>query len=344
MRASFATLRARSSSRRRTRPGPRAADRRPPPAPERGRARARRRDLDHRPVDRDHRDRRLLRLRHPVSPTSRRSAAWSRTRRRASAAPRRRGGCTRSRRSRSGCCSSDQLRRRHARRRPRPGATRVIAYVVRRLLLAVSIVWAVSFGAFVAFGLSFDPTTSSTSAAAPMQDSSGRRRHALPPARPDPRALLVLVLGTFPPRVRAQRPSGLRHGAIDPTLWHAAGVTAQLHRGRARAHRGLRASWPASSPPGPPAARSTGSPRSSPTSPGRCRRSCRGPPHPLARPDAAGFRPGEPAAASSGWIRWMALPAVALSLGLVGLYSRYVRTETLARCTDRTPTSRARRV
>ena len=34
----------------------------------------------------------------------------------------------------------------------------VVAYLLRRLLLGVSIVWAISFGAFVSFGLSFDPT------------------------------------------------------------------------------------------------------------------------------------------------------------------------------------------
>ena len=36
----------------------------------------------------------------------------------------------------------------------------MIGYVARRFLLAVSMVWAVSFGAFVTFGLSFDPTSS----------------------------------------------------------------------------------------------------------------------------------------------------------------------------------------
>jgi glutathione transport system permease protein len=34
----------------------------------------------------------------------------------------------------------------------------MVAYLLRRLLLGVSIVWAISFGAFVSFGLSFDPT------------------------------------------------------------------------------------------------------------------------------------------------------------------------------------------
>jgi peptide/nickel transport system permease protein len=34
----------------------------------------------------------------------------------------------------------------------------VTRFVLRRLVLAVSMVWAVSFGAFCAFGLSFDPT------------------------------------------------------------------------------------------------------------------------------------------------------------------------------------------
>ena len=30
-----------------------------------------------------------------------------------------------------------------------------------------------------------------------------------------------------------------------------------------------------------------------------------------------------------GWIRWIALPSIALALGLVGLYSRYIRSEML---------------
>ena len=36
----------------------------------------------------------------------------------------------------------------------------MLAHVARRLVLAVSMVWAISFGAFCAFGLSFDPTYS----------------------------------------------------------------------------------------------------------------------------------------------------------------------------------------
>ena len=50
----------------------------------------------------------------------------------------------------------------------------MLAYLTRRLLLAASTVAAVSFGAFVAFGLSFDP--SGPLAAAPTRRPTVRGR------------------------------------------------------------------------------------------------------------------------------------------------------------------------
>ena len=206
----------------------------------------------------------------------------------------------------------------------------MLAFALRRLVFAVSVVWAVSFGSFVAFGLSFDPLW-------PLNlcgDSCKAERDALA-ARyhlHDPILLRYwywlsgLVHHGFGSSVFGEfGPSG---APIDPVLFRAAGVTAQLMA------TSLLLTVIFSVLLGVVAARSRGPVDvvlrlfayvtwSMPTFlVGVLLLRWLGPVHwfLFRRYPGGGFVP---------WIRTMTLPALTLSLGLIGLYSRYVRTATL---------------
>ena len=208
----------------------------------------------------------------------------------------------------------------------------MIAYALRRFALAVSLVWAVSFIAFVSFGLSFNPFYSLNlcgDSCKLQRDALAARFHLHDPIL---ERYWIWFTGLF------------RHGfgsaaitsyggrtidAIDPPLWRAAGVTAQLMA------TSLVLTVLFSVLIGVVSARRPGSAVdvvlrflayltwSMPTF-------------------LTGvlllkwlvplqwFRFGPPGGGFVLWVRTMALPAITLSLGLVGLYSRYLRTAMLS--------------
>jgi len=206
----------------------------------------------------------------------------------------------------------------------------MLAYAVRRVVLAVSMVWAISFGAFVSFGLSFDPTYPLS-----LFGRHGVRRVMLIAEfhLHDPilerywlwlRGLFAHGFGTTVLGGRGYPLSG----AIGPAVWSAAAVTAQLiatslvlvvlgsvlvgvigaRWPRTPVDAGLRllayAAW------------------SMPTFlVGVLLARWLGP--------TGWFYGGRPGGGLVHWLRTMTLPAVTLSLGLIGVYSRYVRSAML---------------
>jgi ABC-type dipeptide/oligopeptide/nickel transport system permease component len=206
----------------------------------------------------------------------------------------------------------------------------MVGYLLRRLLLAVSIVWAISFGAFVSFGLSFDPTYPLI-----LGGRNNPQRLALIAEYHlhDPilerywfwlRGLFTHGFGTT---VLGSRVFGAG-GAIGPAVWSAASVTAQLiatslvlvvvgsvvvgvigaRWPRTPLDAGLRllayAAW--SMPAflvGVLLGRWLG-----PT---------------------GWFYGGRPGGGVVHWVRTMTLPASTLSLGFIGVYSRYIRSAML---------------
>ncbi len=208
----------------------------------------------------------------------------------------------------------------------------MIGYVVRRLLLAVSMVWAVSFGAFAAFGLSFDPTYSfnlCTSAACKRQRQEIIAQFHLH----DPilerywywlSGLFSHGFGSSPVGNIANAPGD----AIGPPLWRATSITAQLMG------VSLVLVVVGSVVVGVVSARLAGSPLdwllrlfayvawSMPTFlVGVLLVRWLGPTH--------WFDIGTRGPGFGNWIRWITLPAITLALGLVGLYSRYIRSAML---------------
>jgi glutathione transport system permease protein len=206
----------------------------------------------------------------------------------------------------------------------------MLAYVAHRLALAVSLVWAISFGAFVSFGLSFDPTY-------PLILSGGQnpQRVALIAEFHLHDPILVrywlwlkgLFTHGFGSTVLGGRGFGAG-GAIGPGLSHAAGVTAQL----------IAVSVVLvvvfSVLVGVVSARRPGSPVdgilrllayvswSMPTFlVGVLLARWLGP--------TGWFYGGPPGGGFVRWVRTMTLPAVTLSLGLIGVYSRYIRSAML---------------
>jgi len=227
----------------------------------------------------------------------------------------------------------------------------VAVYVVRRLLIAVSVVVAVSFGAFVGFGLSFDPTY-------PLVAGGGHAQtRALVQAYyhlNDPiverywrwlvgffhhgfgRTVSLDVIGP-PPRVRTPG------DPIGPRLWHAAGITAQLlaaslvlvvagsalvgtiaaRRRRFRVDVSTRAvAYFAAAVPtfmiGDLLARLL-VPNETLTTGTNGRLT-------LQTSGGEWFLIGPPSGGVVGWIRHMTLPVLALTISLVGIYARYIRT------------------
>lgn len=202
----------------------------------------------------------------------------------------------------------------------------MIGYALRRLAFAVSLVWGVSFAAFVAFGLSFDPL---------WQFALCR-----PKCDPERNALIVkfhlhdsilhrywLWLSDLP-RHGFGQPAvpqyGFQHSEIGGPLLRAAGVTAELLA------LGLALTIVFSILIGVVAARRGGAidavlrllayvSWSLPTfMTGVLLALWLTPTHWF----LSGTTPG---GGVLHWLRTMALPAITLSVGLIGLYSRYVR-------------------
>lgn len=207
----------------------------------------------------------------------------------------------------------------------------MIAYALNRLLFAVSLVWAVSFGAFVAFGLSFDPIYQLNVCGDPCKTERDRLVAQYHLHDPILDRYWIWFKGLFH--------DGFGHSvhpaffssttAIDPGLFHSLGVTAQLMAA------GLVLTVLFAVVVGVVSARRPGSAVdlvirvfayiswSLPTFlTGVLLIRWLGP--------TGWFYGGPPGGGVVHWIRQMALPAVTLSLGLVGLYSRYVRTATIS--------------
>ena len=204
----------------------------------------------------------------------------------------------------------------------------MIGYVLRRLVLAVSMVWAVSFGTFVAFGLSFDPTYEYNLCT--TEECARERReviaiyHLHDPILERYRLWLVGLFrhgfGTAP----SSWTPGSGGRPIGPQLWPAARVTAEL-LGSA-----LVLTVVLSIVVGVVAARLSGSPLdwllrllayvswSLPTF-------LVGVLAVRGLGGVAWFNFGYAEKGFGGWLRWISLPASTLSLGLVGVYSRYIR-------------------
>ncbi len=203
----------------------------------------------------------------------------------------------------------------------------MIGYLARRFLLAVSMVWAVSFGAFVAFGLSFDPTWQYNlclpgCSAARASIVAAYHLHA-------PilyrywlwlTGLFLHGFGTAPSTASAGNPGV----PIGSALWPAARVTAELLASA------LVLTAVLSVVVGVLAARFSGSPLdwllrlltyvlwSMPAFlVGALLVRGLGGVH--------WFNFGHVDGGFGGWLRWMFLPALTLSLALVGLHSRYIR-------------------
>jgi peptide/nickel transport system permease protein len=208
----------------------------------------------------------------------------------------------------------------------------VTGYLVRRLLLALSMVWAVSFAAFLSFGLSFDPAYQRNL----CQDAACRAQWDVLIARfhlHDPiLERYWLWLSGLPRHGFGQTVVGYYYyGAgydIGPAVGHATGVTAQL------LGAGLLLVLVFSVVVGVVSARLAGTPLdwllrllayvawSMPAFLVGV----------LLIRGLAGTHWFDIAGTHSGfvgWLRWMALPALALSLGFVGLYSRYIRSAML---------------
>jgi ABC-type dipeptide/oligopeptide/nickel transport system permease component len=208
----------------------------------------------------------------------------------------------------------------------------MLGYVLRRLLLAVSMVWAVSFGAFVAFGLSFDPSyprNLCTDEACRQQWQQVIDEFHLhdPILRRYWLWLSGLPRHGFGSSVFGRFGGGSGYD-IGPDVWHSTWVTAQL-LGVA-----LVLVVVASVAVGVVSARLADSPLdwgvrllayvawSIPAFLlGVLLVEGLGSTH--------WFEIGQRGSGVGGWLRWISLPALALALGLIGLYSRYIRSAML---------------
>jgi len=209
----------------------------------------------------------------------------------------------------------------------------MIGYALKRLALAVSLVWAVSFVAFVAFGLSFNPFYSLNlcgGSCKAQRDALAAEFHLHDPILD---RYWLWFTGLFHHgfgNAAIVSYGGNTVRAIDPPLWRAAGITAQLMA------TSLVLTVLASVLLGVVAARRPGSgidvvlrllaylTWSMPTFLTGVL---------LARwfaPTGWFIVPGIPGGGLLPWVRAMTLPAVTLSLGLIGLYSRYLRTALLS--------------
>jgi peptide/nickel transport system permease protein len=226
----------------------------------------------------------------------------------------------------------------------------VAGYIVRRLILAASAVVAVSFVAFLTFGLSLDPTY-------PLRQSPDQK----------PRQFVLHAYHLSDPilsRYWRWLTGAVRHGfgttvststigsplrlaspgePIGPAIWHGAGITAQLvgfalvltvlgsvlvgtysaRRPYARLDVPRLASYLAASMPTFLIAYLL---KKAIVGDVTVLRTFGGPP----QFDQHGvFLVGAPTGGFVDWFRHMTLPAVALALGLIGIYARYIRTAML---------------
>ena len=206
----------------------------------------------------------------------------------------------------------------------------MIAYTLRRVLLALSLVWAVSLVAFVGFGLSFDPLYSFNlcgEQCRPQKEALARQFHLHAPIMDRYWLWLSgLFRHGFGQRVLPSfRIPGME---IGPAVFRALGVSAQLMA------TALVLTLVFSVVIGVTSARRPGTP-----------------PDVVLRLLAyvswamptfltgivlwrllggtGWFFLGSPGGGFTHWLRTMTLPAVTLSLGLIGAYSRYIRTATL---------------
>jgi peptide/nickel transport system permease protein len=226
----------------------------------------------------------------------------------------------------------------------------VLAYIVRRLILATSAVVAVSFASFVAFGLSLDPTYVLRLSPDQRPRQFVLRTYHLS----DPilsrywRWLEGVVQHGFGRTVStATTGAPLRLASpgepIGPAIWHGAGITAQLvafalvltvlgsiavgtysaRRPLARLDVPRVAAYVAASMPTFLIAYLL---KRSIVGTVTVVRTFGGPPQ---FHQHGVFLVGPPTGGFVDWFRHMTLPALALALGLIGVYSRYVRTAML---------------
>jgi ABC-type dipeptide/oligopeptide/nickel transport system permease component len=206
----------------------------------------------------------------------------------------------------------------------------MLAYVVRRFVLIASLVLGISFGSFVSFGLSFDPTYPLVLGGrhSPERVALIAKYHLHDPIL---YRYWLWFEGLFTHGFGTTVLGGFAFGVggeIGPAVWTAAGVTAQLIAaalvlvvGGSVLVGAIGAQWPDSvldatlrllayvawSMPtflvGVLLVRWLG--------------------------PKGWFPSGTPGGGLVLWVRTMALPAVTLSLGLIGIYSRYVRSAML---------------
>jgi glutathione transport system permease protein len=206
----------------------------------------------------------------------------------------------------------------------------MVAYAARRVVLAVSIVWAISFGAFVSFGLSFDPTYPLILGGRndPQRLMLVSRFHLHDP-------ILVrywmwlkgLFTHGFGETVMGRFGFGNGYG-IGHAVWSAASVTTQLIAASlvlvvlgSVLVGVIGARWPGTPLDGGLRLLAYGA-WSMPTFlVGVLLARWLGP--------TGWFYGGRPGGGFVHWLRTMALPAITLSVGLIGVYSRYIRSAML---------------
>jgi ABC-type dipeptide/oligopeptide/nickel transport system permease component len=208
----------------------------------------------------------------------------------------------------------------------------MLAFVLRRLFLAVSIVFGISVGAFFSFGLSFDPTypyALDTSEAGREQRQQLIAHYHLHDPIFERYWLWLRGLFThgFGDAVLGPRGFGLGN-AIGPAVWSAAGVTAQLIAVSlvlvvlGSVLVGVTgARWPRTLPDALLRLLAYVA-WSMPTFlVGVLLLRWLGP--------TGWFFTGKPGGGLVHWVRTMTLPALTLALGLIGVYSRYIRSAML---------------
>jgi ABC-type dipeptide/oligopeptide/nickel transport system permease component len=203
----------------------------------------------------------------------------------------------------------------------------MVAFTLRRIALAISMVGAVSLGAFVAFGLSFDPTYQYNLCTTDTCRSERQRLidqfHLHDPVL-ERYWLWLRGLPTHGFGRAVLAPPYAFDNRIGPPLWHAAAVTAQL------VAVSLVLVFVLSVLVGVVSARRPGS-----ILDGALRLfayvAWSVPAFVVAVLVARWLAPthwflgGTPGGGFVRWVRQMTLPALTLSVGLVGVYSRYVR-------------------
>lgn len=222
------------------------------------------------------------------------------------------------------------------------------AYLVRRLLLTVSTVFGVSFGAFVGFGLSLDPTYPMVlGPPGPRKEVQAYYHLTDPILSRYWRWLTGFFHHGFGTTVNPSASGGIVAPGepIGPQIWHAAGITTQLvgfalvlvvigsvvvgtiasRRQRFRADISARfVAYLAASVPtfliGDLLRRAIVPQQAFASFGGTVK---------ITNAGGAWFLVGSPTGGFADWFRHMTLPALALAIGLIGIYSRYIRSAML---------------